>query len=541
VSELEDALEGHRRRVEAFRWEIPASFNFGRDVVDRLAAERPGRPALRWRSERGEERHLSFDDVRRGSNRFAHLFGGLGLRPGEPILVLLPRRPEWHLALVGGLKAGALVIPCSTLLRPKDIAYRARHSAAVGIVASAEAAAACDAAGEALSGVRFRIGLADPGALPSGWLDLERALERADDDDAALRDTAADEPALVYYTSGTTGPPKAVLHAHAWTRAQRVTAEHWLGLRGDDLLWTTSDTGWAKAAYSVLFGPWNVGAEVFLYGGRFDPATELRLLEEVAPQVFCAPPTEYRLLVKQDLSRLLVPRLRECVSAGEPLNPEVIRSWRAATGLTIRDGYGQTETVLFIGNPPGFPVRPGSMGVPMPGHRVAVIDAEGRELPPGEVGDVALVGDPPSLFRGYWKDPEATRRARRGGWYVTGDRAYRDADGYFWFVGRADDVIISAGYRIGPFEVESALVEHPDVLEAAAVAAPDPDRGAIVKAFVVLRPGVRGDAELVQRLQEHVKAVTAPYKYPRAIEFVSELPKTVSGKIRRVELRGRRS
>jgi acetyl-CoA synthetase/medium-chain acyl-CoA synthetase len=330
-----------------------------------------------------------------------------------------------------------------------------------------------------------------------------------------------------------------VLHSHAYTWSQRYTAEFWLGLRGDDRLWTTSDTGWAKAAYSVVFGPWSVGAEVFMYAGRFEPRRELELLEEIEPQVFCAPPTEYRLLVKDEkLASLSVPRLRECVSAGEPLNPEVIRAWHERTGLTIRDGYGQTESILLIGNFPGYPVRPGSMGLPMPGHELDVIDESGQRLPPGEIGDVALRGDPPSLFREYWKDSAATRRTRRGDWYVTGDRATRDEDGYFWFVGRADDVIISAGYRIGPFEVESALVEHPDVLEAAAVAAPDPDRGAVVKAFVVLRAGAHGDAALVKQLQEHVKRVTAPYKYPRQIEFVAELPKTVSGKIRRIELRG---
>lgn len=240
--------------------------------------------------------------------------------------------------------------------------------------------------------------------------------------------------------------------------------------------------------------------------------------------------------MKEDLARFSFPRLREVVSAGEPLNPEVIRAWREATGLTIRDGYGQTETILLVGNFPDVPVKPGSMGLPMPGHRVEVIDDAGAVLPTGEVGDVALHGAPPSLFLGYWKDEAAARRARRGPWYLTGDRGYRDADGWLWFVGRADDAIISAGYRIGPFEVESALLEHPAVLEAAVVAAPDPDRGAIVRAFVVLRPGVVGDDALAAALQDHVKRVTAPYKYPRAIAFVPALPKTIGGKIRRVEL-----
>jgi len=536
MSGLDPALDAWRRKRDAFRWETPDRFNFGTDVVERFARE-PARPALLWRGADGAERRLTYADVARAANRFAHLLRSLGVRPGEPVVVMLPKLPEWQIALVGALEAGCLVIPSSTILRPKDIEYRVNHSGSVALVTTAEQAAAVDEVRAKTPTLRQRLLL---GGVRDGWLGLEAALAAQSDDAGARQPTRASDPALVYYTSGTTGPPKAVLHTHAYTWAQRYTAEFWLGLRGGDRLWTTSDTGWAKAAYSVLFGPWSVGAEVFMYGGRFEPRRELELLEEAEPQVFCAPPTEYRLLVKeQKLGSLRVPRLRECVSAGEPLNPEVIRAWQEKTGLVIRDGFGQTETILLIGNFPGNPVRPGSMGLPMPGHELAVVDESGRALPAGEVGDVALRGAPPSLFREYWKDAAATARTRRGEWYVTGDRGFVDADGWFWFVGRADDVIISAGYRIGPFEVESALIEHPDVLEAAAVAAPDPDRGAVVKAYVVLRPGVRGDDALARRLQDHVKTVTAPYKYPRQIEFVSELPKTVSGKIRRVELRDR--
>jgi len=536
---LQAALGAHRRSVEAFRWEVPDAFNFGRDVVDRLAAG-PERPALLWRSAAGAERRLSFADAAAGSNRVARVLRDLGVGAGDPVLVMLPRVPEWHLALVGILKLGALAIPCSTTLRPKDIAYRAGHSRAVAVIAAAAQAAAVDAVAGEIPSVRHRLCLReDAEPLPDGWTDLRAALAARAPEASAQRATRAGDPALVFYTSGTTGPPKAVLHDHAYTFSQRYTSRLWHGVREGERLWTTSDTGWAKAAYGVLFGPWSEAAEVVLFHGRFEPRAQLEMLARVDPHVFCAPPTEYRMLVKEDLATLRVPRLRECVSAGEPLNPEVIRAWRDATGLTIRDGYGQTETILLVGNFPGVPVRPGSMGLPMPGHRVEIIDPEGRVLPPGEVGDIAVHGRPPSLFRGYWRDPAATAACRRGEWYTTGDRAHRDADGYFWFVGRDDDVIISAGYRIGPFEVESALLEHPDVVEAAAVAAPDPDRGAIVKAFVVLRSGAPRDDALVARLQEHVKRVTAPYKYPRAIEFVDALPKTVSGKIRRVELRER--
>jgi acetyl-CoA synthetase len=534
-----EAAARHRRLLEAFRWEVPETFNFGRDVVDRFAAE-PDRPALWWRSEAGAQRQLGFGEVARESNRVAHLLRALGVRPGDPVLVMLPRVPAWHLAVVGALKAGALVIPCSTLLRPKDVAYRVGHSGARVVVATSEQAVTVDAVRGELASVRHFLALETATVpVPPGWDDFAAACAAQPGGSGPPVDTRAADPALVYYTSGTTGPPKAVLHAHAWTWAHRYTALHWLGLRGEDRIWTTSDTGWAKAAYSVLFGPWSVGAEVCLYQGRFEPRRQLELLAAFAPHVFCAPPTELRLLVKESPSLFVFPSLREVVSAGEPLNPEVIRTFRERTGLTVRDGYGQTETTLLVGNLPGMPVKPGSMGLPTPGHRVEVVDEAGQALVPGEVGDVAVHGRPPSLFLGYWKDEAATARTRRHGFYITGDRAWRDEDGYFWFVGRADDVIISSGYRIGPFEVESALIEHPAVLEAAVVAAPDPDRGAIVKAFVVLRPGTEGDAALAAALQAHVKRVTAPYKYPRAIEFVPELPKTVSGKIRRVELRRR--
>jgi acyl-coenzyme A synthetase/AMP-(fatty) acid ligase len=531
-------LDAYRRAADAFRWDPPAEFNFGRDVVDRWAVS-PERPALLWRDAGGAERRLTYAQVSRLARRAAHLFRSLGVTAGQPVIVMLPRIPEWQAVTLGLLEIGALVIPSSTLLRPKDVRYRAEHSGAVAIVASHECVDAVEAVRGDLPHLRHFLVWSPDGAASPGWTDLGVALARLPEDDSAGRRTLASDPALVYYTSGTTGPPKAVLHDHGYTWAQRYTSRFWHGVAAGERLWTTSDTGWAKAAYGVIFGPWSEGAEVVLYGGRFEPIAELDFLSEIDPHVFCAPPTEFRLLVKEDLSRLRVGRLRECVSAGEPLNPEVIRAWRDATGIEIRDGYGQTETILLVGNYPGLPVRPGSMGLPMPGIDVDVIDERGARVPPGEVGDIAVRGQPPGLSREYWKDPDATARSRRGDWYLTGDRARRDEDGYFWFVGRDDDVIISAGYRIGPFEVESALIEHPAVVEAAAVAAPDPDRGHIVKAFVVVREGVVADAALVRELQDHVKRVTAPYKYPRAIEFAAELPKTVSGKIRRVELRGR--
>jgi acetyl-CoA synthetase/medium-chain acyl-CoA synthetase len=520
-------------RVRDFTWQVPEDFNFGA-LVDAWGTDR-SRVALYWEDEGGRRERLTFWDVRQGSNRFMNALAALGVGRGDPVMIMLPRVPEWQMAMVGALKLGALVIPCTASLRAKDIGYRAQHSGARAIVTTVEQVSEVDAALANAAGPTVRIAL---GGAPSGWHDLDALLSKASASGIPAR-TRSDEPALCYYTSGTTKDPKAVLHTHAYPFAHRWTGEYWLDLRRTDLHWTTADTGWAKAAWGVLFGPWMNGVPVFMYHGRFDPERELHLLERNEVTVFCAPPTEYRLLVKQDLKRWRLGRLRHCVGAGEPLNPEVINAWHEAYDLMIHDGYGQTETTVLAANLPGMPIRPGAMGKPFPGHDVRVVDEAGAEVEPGQIGDLALRDSPPSLFREYWKNPEETAATRRGEWYITGDRARCDEEGYLWFIGRADDVIISAGYRIGPFEVESALLEHPAVLESAVVASPDPVRGEIVKAFVVLREGqARGDA-LAHALQDHVKKVTAPYKYPREIEFVDSLPKTVSGKIRRVELRER--
>jgi acetyl-CoA synthetase/medium-chain acyl-CoA synthetase len=517
-----------------FRWEVPAHFNFG-DEIGRYAAD-PRRVAILWEDQQGRRTRLTFADIRAQSNRVANVLAGSGVARGDPVMLVLPRVTLWQAAYIGALKAGALVIPCTSMLREKDLAYRANHSGARAIIASHECATMIsDLKNQCPALKHFFIA----GSSRTGWESLQESMQAASDTFAPAR-TRSSEPAICYYTSGTTKEPKAVLHSHGYTWAHRFTGSYWLDSRPGEVHWTTSDTGWAKAAYGVLFGPWMNGITTFMYNGRFDPNKQLELLARYRVNTFCAPPTEYRILVKENLTKHEFPKLRHCTGAGEPLNPEVIDIWRKHFGLTIHDGYGQTETTLLAANLPGMEVRAGSMGKPFPGHDVRVVDANLNDAAAGEVGEIAVrvkPQRPPSIFLEYWKNPDETAAAFKGDYYLTGDEATRDADGYLWFVGRADDVIISAGYRIGPFEVESALLEHAAVMESAVVASPDADRGSIVKAFVKLRAGAEPTEALKQELQEHVKRTTAPYKYPREIEFVDDLPKTVSGKIRRVELR----
>ncbi len=529
-------MDGYEKIYREFRWNTPANFNFGA-AIDAFAAD-PARVALLWEDQAGNRARLTFADIAAQSNRIANALTALGVGRGSAVMIALPRISLWQAAYIGALKAGAMVIPCVTMLREKDLVYRANHSGARAIIAGLDSADLIGDLRNECPGLKHYL-LA--GSARAGWLSLQDAMRNAA---AHFRPVAtrSEDPAICYYTSGTTREPKAVLHGHAYAWAHQYTGSIWLDLKPGDIHWTTSDTGWAKAAYGVLFGPWMNGVTTFMYNGRFEPEKELELLRRYQITTFCAPPTEYRMLVKEDLRRRQPLALRHCAGAGEPLNPEVIGVWREQLGLTIHDGYGQTETALVAANLPGMEIKPGSMGRPFPGIDARVLDENLKECAAGEVGQIAVritPDKPPSIMREYWQNPEENAAVFRGDYYLTGDNAYRDAGGYLWFVGRADDVITSAGYRIGPFEVESALLEHPAVLESAVVASPDPDRGAIVKAFVRLKAGVEQSEALASELQEHVKRVTAPYKYPREIEFVTDLPKTVSGKIRRVELRQR--
>ena len=484
------------------------------------------RSALTFVDREGIVDRRTFADMSGDAARWAHLLR-TRLDRGDRVLIAVGKVPGWHGAMLGALKSGLVAVPCPDMLRARDLAFRVRDSGARLVVADRSLELEIEE-------MRHQVGATVSVVYLDDALDELRRYMPV----APTEDTTAGETAFILYTSGTTKEPKGVIHTHAYTWAQRTQATHWLDAHEGDIVWCTAGTGWAKAIWNVLLGPWSHGAEVVVHEGPFDPEERLSLIQRLGVTVLCQAPTEYRMLAKLDtLATAHLPRLRHAVSAGEPLNPEVIARFQDALGLTIHDGYGQTENSLLVANMPGAPIRPGSMGLPTPGHDVSVIDEAGHVCAPGVEGDLALIGRPPTLFTGYWGAPEETEAAFRDEWYVTGDRAIRDEDGYLWFVGRADDVIVSAAYRIGPFEVESALLEHPAVAESAVVGVPDLDRGEIVKAFVVLRPGHEPSSRLAVELQEHVKAVTAPYKYPRAMAFVEELPKTASGKIRRSELR----
>jgi acetyl-CoA synthetase/medium-chain acyl-CoA synthetase len=541
-------MSDYEAECRSFHLDVPEYFNFAADVIDKLA-QHPDKEAMLWIGLNGEERHLTFAHFSDASKRAANAFSALGISKGDPVLVMLPRIPEWWETILGLMRLGAIPIPCTTLLTSKDIQFRSDIAQAVAIITDLEGTAKFDQVRADCPTIKYAI-LADEAnadtAGREGWTDYHQIVSEASPEFTGPK-TRSDDPCLVYFTSGTVGYPKMVLHTHAsYPIGHTITGKYWLDLHEDDLVWNLSETGWAKFSWSNLFGPWSQGATMFIQDarGKFNPIETLEMLNKYPITTLCAPPTVYRMLVLDEPMKYMKAHppkaLRHCVGAGEPLNPEVIKVWEDTTDMTIRDGYGQTETVLLCANFPPIQVKPGSMGKPSPGFEVSVIDHDGSELPPNKEGDIAVRVKPNRpiwMFKEYWRNPEATKACIRGDWYITGDRAYKDEDGYFWFVGRADDVIISAGYRIGPFEVESALKEHPAVAESAVVASPDEMRGEIVKAFVILAPGYTASPELASELQDHVKNVTAPYKYPREIEFVDSLPKTISGKIRRVELR----
>jgi acyl-coenzyme A synthetase/AMP-(fatty) acid ligase len=537
-------LTDYARERASYALALPQRFNPVLDIVEAWATEAPDDVALLSLGPAGETvAEQTSADLALQSRRAARALLELGVVKGERVFVMLPRVPEWYAVMLGAIRIGAIPMPAPNQLTTRDISYRIRAAGAVVAVTDAVGAPKLAAVAEALPTLRERVGVGVADA-PTGWHDWTALVDDAGDGETPASPTAHDDPMLLFFTSGTVSYPKMVLHPASYGLGHVSTARFWHDLRHGDRHWTVSDTGWAKAAWGGLFGQFHERATVVQVAlGRPDAATILDIVARNRITSFCAPPTLYRLLVQTDFSAHDLSALRHCTSAGEPLNPEVIRAWREGTGgLTVYDGYGQSETTVVVANYRAVDVRPGSMGKPVPGWDVDVLDDAGAPAPDDTVGNIAIrVTDPRpiGLFTGYDGDDAANAKSFRDGWYYTGDKAWRDGDGYLWFEGRDDDVITSSAYRIGPFEVESALVEHPAVAEAAVVGKDDPERTQIVTAFVILTAGHVASDALARELQDHAKALTAPYKYPREIHFVDELPKTVSGKIRRTELRDR--
>ncbi|WP_018913511.1 AMP-binding protein [Thiomonas sp. FB-6] len=525
-----DFLLRHRSDYETayagFRWPRLEHFNWALDYFDPMARGNPS-PALWIVDEQGREDKLSFDQMARRSSQVANWLRGLGVRRGDRVLLLLPNEVALWECMLACIKLGAVIVPTTTLVSVDDLRDRFERGAVRHVICSA---AAVERFAE-FGGPYTRIVV---GGQAPGWQGYEASLRAAEEfvPDGATR---AEDPLLLYFTSGTTSRPKLVLHSHQSYPVGHLSTMYWIGLRPGDVHWNISSPGWAKHAWSCFFAPWNAGATVFIFNyARFDACAVLDALRDRGVSSLCAPPTVWRMLILQDLERWKV-SLRELVGAGEPLNPEVIESVRRAWGITIRDGYGQTETTAIVGNTPGQPVKPGSMGRPLPGYRVVLLDVDERPAADGEVS-LALDERPLGLMLGYEGQPDKTAEACRGGNYHTSDVASRDADGYLSYVGRSDDVFKASDYRISPFELESVLIEHDAVAEAAVVPAPDPIRAAVPKAVVALRAGVAPSRELALDILRFARERLAPYKRIRVIEF-AELPKTLSGKIRRVELR----
>ncbi|MDC7220478.1 MAG: AMP-binding protein [Spirochaetales bacterium] len=545
--------DNYEELMKNYRVKVPEGFNFAYDVVDWYAQHEPNKTAIVWCNDHNAERTITFGELKEETDRTAHFFKNRGIKRGDAVMLILKRRYEFWFCLLALHKIGAAAVPATHLLTKKDILYRNNAASIKMIVAVAEeqvlkSVEESRAGSETLELMAYvDSGCQVPEDRDDSWIDFngERASEKSDFPlPAPSERTTLDDTSLLYFTSGTTGHPKMVQHDFAYPLGHIVTAKYWQNVINDGLHLTVADTGWAKAVWGKIYGQWLCGSAVFVYDmDSFVPANLLKKLEQFQVTTFCAPPTIYRYMLAEGLEKYDLSALKHCSVAGEPLNGEVYNQFKAHTGIKLMEGYGQTELTLAVGCFSGMEPKPGSMGKPSPGYHIQIIDNEGTPCPIGDVGQIVIMMDkfkPVGLFKGYYRDKKLTESVYHDGIYYTGDTAWMDEDGFLWFVGRTDDVIKSSGYRIGPFEVESALIEHNAVLECAVTAVPDEMRGQIVKATIVLAPEWknRGDEALIKELQTHVKEVTAPYKYPRIIEFVEELPKTISGKIRRVEIRG---
>ena len=519
---------------------IPERFNFAYDIVDEYARISPDKPAMVWTNGEGEEHRFTFRDMSEKSNQVANYFRTLGLKKGDPVMLVMKRRYEYWFCALALMKLGCVIIPATAQLAKKDVVYRC-EAASIRAIVTVYLDEVCHHMEEArpeCTTLEHLITLGDR----EGWLNLKTGM--------AAQPTTFEKPAelpsnddmlMMYFTSGTTGMPKMAAHSYTYPLAQIATAAYWHNVNDDSLHIAVADTGWAKAGWGKIYGQWICGACLFVYDfDRFIATDMLRMLEKYRVTSFCAPPTVYRFMIKEDMASYDLSALKWANTAGEPLNPEVFHQFKKVTGIEIHEGFGQSETTPLLMTSKWMTPKMGSTGRPSPAYHIDLVDKDGNPVEDGVEGEIVVrldQGRPAGLFLGYYRDEEKTAECFRGGMYHTGDMAWRDVDGYYFFIGRSDDVIKSSGYRIGPFEVESALMTHPAVLECAITAVPHPDRGQVVKATVVLTKGYVASDALVKELQTHVKRVTAPYKYPRIVEFVDELPKTMSGKIQRNKIR----
>ena len=528
-----------------FKIEVPENFNFGYDVVDAWAATQPDKKAILWTNDQGLEHQYTYAELKEKTDATASYFQSLGIGHGDMVMLILKRRIEFWLSIIALHKLGAVAIPATHLLTKKDIVYRCNAADIKMIVCAGEnvitdhiveAMPACPTLQHVVS-----IG---PG-MPEGFKDFQDGIASAAPFVKPAQPNTNDDIMLMYFTSGTTGEPKMVAHDFTYPLGHITTGSFWHNLHADSLHLTIADTGWGKAAWGKLYGQMLAGANIFVYDHeKFTPADILQKIQDCKITSLCAPPTIFRFLIKEDISKYDLSSLEYCTTAGEALNYSVYETFLKITGIRLMEGFGQTETTMTLGTFPWMEPKPGSMGVPNPQYEIDLLTPDGRSAEDGEQGQIVIRtgnGKPLGLFKGYYRDAERTEDAWHDDTYYTGDVAWRDEDGYYWFVGRADDVIKSSGYRIGPFEVESALMTHPAVVECAITGVPDEIRGQVVKATIILSKDYKGQEgpDLIKELQNHVKKVTAPYKYPRVIEFVDELPKTISGKIRRVEIRSK--
>jgi len=528
-----------------FDFKVPENFNFAYDVVDRYAEEDPEKMALLWCNDKGGEERFTFADMKLYSDKAANLIKSYGIKKGDKVMLTLKNRYEFWFCIIALHKIGAIPVPATHMLKKKDIVYRIEKATITMVISvdDPELLAEFEKAESQLGVNLKKLVVSGDGNSFDAWDDFKSSLEIASDEFTRAtgdENTKNEDIMIIYFSSGTSGQPKMVGHDFRYPIAHIITSKYWHNAIEDGLHHTSADTGWMKAVWGGLYGQWIVGTGVFIYDyDRFNALNLVEKLEKYKINTFCAPPTIYRFLIKEDLSKYDFSSLSYCTTAGEPLNPEVYNRVQDIFGLKLKEGFGQTETVISIANFIWMDPKPGSMGKPAPKFNVKLLDGEDNVVDVGDEGEVSIRTDsiPPGLFTGYYRDKDKTDEVWHDGYYHSGDTAWKDEDGYLWFVGRIDDIIKSSGYRIGPFEVESALISHPSVLECAITGTPDPIRGQAVKATIVIVKGYEPSEELKKELQNHVKKETAPYKYPRVIEFIEELPKTISGKIRRVQIR----